>query len=265
LYDPAASSIAPAKSKAGLIIALVILLAAGGGIAAVVVLGNKDKKTDPVAQGSGSAGSAETGNGSAGGSTPDTGSAVIPDKGSAAVVPDNGSAGVISDTGSAANGGGSDAVNAGSAGSGTTPPDNGNAGTGSNTVVDTSPKTAQVLVMVTNVAKFDTYEGLTKFPSKGANNVTVTVGKPRVLTLKAKGYKPTTVTLDGKEATVSVTLEPKGGAVVTTGNTGSNTTVTPPPKKDCSKEILDPKSETCRRQYCKTHSGDARCLSLDDD
>ena len=269
MYDPGASSIAPPKSKTGLIVALVILLAAGGGIAAVVVLGAKGKKTDPVAEGggSGSAVVADNGGGSAtvpdkgsAGTTPDVGSAAIPDKGSAAVIPDNGSAGSGSDATVVNAGSGSNAAGSG----GTTPPDSGS-GSGSNTVVvDTAPKSVQVLVMVSNVAKFDTYEGLTKFPSKGANNVTVTLGKPRTLTLKARGYKPTTVTLDGKETTVSVALEAKGGGG-NTGNTGSNTTVvTPPAKKDCAKEILDPKSDTCRRQYCKTHSGDARCLSLDD-
>ncbi len=265
MYDPSSSSmVAPKKSKTGLIVALIILLAAGGGIAAVVVLGGK-KKTDGAAGGTGgSDGSAEVvadkgSGGSAGGVLPDKGSAAVPDKGSA-VVPDKGSD-AVPDKGSADTGSGSADVKTGSDGSaGTTPPDNEGTGSnaGSNNTVDTAPKTAQVLIL-TNVNKFDTFEGVKKLGS-GPNNITVTLGTPRTLTLKAKGYESMTITVDGSQGTVTTMLRSWGGTTtVNTGNTGN--TGTPPPKKDCSKALLDPSSETCRQQYCKTHASEVSCMA----
>jgi len=39
--------------------------------------------------------------------------------------------------------------------------------------------------------------------------------------------------------------------------------VTPPdgPKLDCSAKVLDPKSESCRRQFCSKHTDHPTCLT----
>lgn len=261
MYDPASSSVVnvPKKSKTGMIVALLILLAAGGGIAAVVVLGSKDKKADLNAAGSGSA-EVVADTGSAGGTTPDQGSAaIVPDKGSAAVVPvpDKGSAAVV-DTGSAGATDQGSAANSGSAG-GTVPTTDGSGGGSASTVVD-SPKTTTVF-LVTNAVVFDVYEGDKKLMT-GPDAIEVVPGVPRKLTLKAAGYKPATVTVDGKTKKVMTKLA-RDRTATTTTNTGGHTTT--PAKQDCTHKILDAGSEACRKQYCGAHKNDPRCATLDDD
>jgi serine/threonine-protein kinase len=258
LYDPAASSLhqVPKKSNTGMIIALLVLLAAGGGIAAVVLLGGKKDKQGEAAGGGSDNGSQVAVNdkgsdtGSAKSDTPD------PNNGSAgsAVTPPNGSD-TTPDTGSNT---GSDATP--NTGSNTTPD------TGSDTtVIPDGPKPISVL-LVSNAAVFQVYEGGTKVID-GPDSVEVTPGTPRTFTIKANGYKDLTVTVDGKQKRLSMKLA-KVPVKHTGGNTGGNTggtTTPPPPKMDCSKTILDASSATCRMQYCKAHPNDQRCAVLDDE
>jgi hypothetical protein len=257
MYDSGSSAIAaPKKSKTGLIVGLVLLLAAGGGIAAVVALGGKKTGDASANTGSGSsAGSAvainDKGSGSAAGTTPET--HPTPD---AAVVPDHPNNGGVG-SGSSEPAAGSD-----------TKPETGS-GTGSNTgsagTTIAAAKTISVLI-ASNAPAFDIFEGDTRV-AKGPDLVEVTEGTPRTLTLKATGFKPKTITVDGSKTKITEKLErdktvvkPNNGGTPT--NAGSDTT--PPKPKDCSRELVNSSDATCQRQYCKTHPNYPACATLDD-
>jgi len=264
MYDASSSVVAPPKSKTGLIVAIVILLAAGGGIAAVVLMGKGDKAGGGA--GSGSEVVAQNGSEGSGGSAatppPETppnnggGSGTTPTNGSDTTTPPNNGGG-SAETGSNTAGTGSDTTPPNNGGSGTTPPpDTGSAGSAN--TVEVKPREEKVMVKA-NAPKFEVYEGLTKLGS-GAQMVKVTIGTPRTLTIKAKGYEPQDVVLDGSKDEVAVTLT-KIKVVNTGGNTGGNTTTTNPPKQDCSKKLVDPGSQSCRDQYCKSHPNDVSCMA----
>jgi serine/threonine-protein kinase len=163
--------VAPKKSKAGLIFALVAVLAAAGGITAFVVLGNKGEGTDPDPNG------------------PGTGGVVTP-AGTADAAPLIAPAGA--DAASLVAGGTPDAqVFA--------PP-----------APDAAPAPVVVLVDSKNVNRFEVWEGKKKLGS-GAQVIQIVPGTPRTLVLKAKGYKDETVVIDGTQAKIEVKLESKGG------------------------------------------------------
>jgi eukaryotic-like serine/threonine-protein kinase len=262
VYDPSSSIVVPKKHNVGIIVAILILLAAGGGIAAVVLLGgSKDTKQDDVAGlGSNVVVATNTGGDTAntGTDTPDIGT---PDtKTPGTDPPDNGSAGGEVGSGGPVN------LNAGS----DTPLDAKDADPNhepGDTVVPEAPKGVDVMLVVSNVTRFEIWDGTTLL-GEGPDRVVVPKGVQRTVTIKAKGFKDKPVVLDGKQKRVTTKLVRALGqtTTTTTTNTNTNTNTTPtPPKLDCSREILKPDSAACRRQYCASHKNDARCLTIDDD
>jgi hypothetical protein len=174
--------LAPKKSKAGLVFALIAVLAVAGGITAFVVLSQKDK------------GGAGDGSGTVQGSGTDLGSqgGIVTGSPDAAVV-----AGGPIDAAAVATGGSPDA-----AAVATATPDAAGATTSGQPVV--------VLVDSKNVNRFEVWENGKKLGS-GAQVLQITPGSPRTVVLKAKGYKDETVVIDGTAAKLEVKLEEKGG------------------------------------------------------
>jgi hypothetical protein len=237
LYDPSASVVTVGKkSNTGLIIAILVVLLAGGGIAAFVVMNNKD--TPGNGSGSVGSGSALVAEGSGSGSAkgPDVGSG----SGSAAVA--------VGSNGSAASG---------SNGSDMTVPHDGS-GSGSS-APSLGPPPVDVVIDA-NVAKFDVLEGGVPVLN---GIVAVRPGDVHTITVKAKGYKDKTLTVDGKQGRVKVTLEPLKTNVIpphqgsgSSQHNGSGATHTPPPGVDCSNTVVN-MSAACRKQYCDHHPDDA--------
>jgi len=178
LYAAGASGlveVAPKKSKAGLIFALIAVLALAGGIVAFVVLGNKKKTGD--GDGTGSQGSGVVASIDASGTTP-PGPA---DAGQVAVATPDAAPQLPPDAAAVA----------------TTTPD-------ANVAV--TPKTVSVLVYAANVTKFDVFQGGKKIGSKPMV-IEVDPSNPVVITLKAKNYKDAQVTLDGSTPKVEVKMD----------------------------------------------------------
>jgi hypothetical protein len=257
LYDPSGSSAVsvPKKSNVGIIVGIILLLAAGGGIAAFVLLGNKDKDKKNDAAGSGSDRSGQVAsNGSSGssggGEQPDHQAGGNPDKATtpdAAVAdkpdPDNsGSAGSNADSGS----GGGGSADTGSGGTSVTP----------------AAETIDVL-LITNADVFEVWEGGKKV-FDGPDNLPITKGTPRTVTLKSKGFKDKTITVDGKTRKLKTKLTRIPGQTGTT-STNTNTGGTNAGKMDCTKKIVDGSNAACRKQYCKAHPDVAICETLDDE
>jgi hypothetical protein len=100
--------------------------------------------------------------------------------------------------------------------------------------------------------------------------VPVLPGDKLVLTVKAKGYKEATVTIDGSKERVRVHLDLEKKTTTTvivppintnpphtgSGSAAPHNNPPPPQTMDCSKSVVDPNSSTCRRQYCKSHPDD---------
>ena len=241
LYDPSASVVTVGKKgNTGLIIAILVVLLAGGGIAAFVVMNNKDGGGTTNGSGSGS-GSALVATNYGSGSAKELGS------GSAVVEHHDGSAGsaVIATTGSD--------------GSAATVHHDGS-GSGSSTATLGPPPVD--VVIDANVAKFDVLEGGVPVLN---GIVAVRPGEPHTITVKAKGYKDKTLTVDGTQGRVKVALEPvkgttipphQGSAATTNTHNGSNATHNPPPGVDCTNTVVN-MSSTCRKQYCEHHPDDA--------
>jgi serine/threonine-protein kinase len=236
LYDPSASVVSVGKkSNTGLIIAILVVLLAGGGIAAFVVMNNKDSGSG---SGSGSVGSGSAlvaeGSGSGSAKQPELGS------GSAVVA--------VGSNGSAATG---------SNGSDMTVQHDGS-GSGSSTP-SLAPPPVDVVIDA-NVAKFEVLEGGVPVLN---GIVAVRPGDVHTITVKAKGYKDKTITVDGKLGRVKVALEPvrsnpipphQGSGAVQ--HNGSGATHNPPPGVDCTNTVVN-MSAGCRKQYCDHHPDDA--------
>jgi serine/threonine-protein kinase len=226
LYDPSASVVSvPKKSKVGLIIALLVVLAAGGGIAAFVMLSKKD---DGPKNGSGSD------------------NVAINDKGSAqAPVGSAGSAQPAGKDPWGNNGGSSVSGSAAKTGS----------DAGSSTTHDVPPPPSNqvpVAIFTQPDVPFEVYENGMKVQD-GSDDVMVSPGTPRVLVLKAKGFKDKTITVDGKKKKMAVKLDRVAGA---------HPLPPPPPPpghKDCTNSIVDPGDARCRKQYCAGHEDDPNC------
>ena len=179
----------PKKGKAGLIAALLILLVVGGGAAAaVVLLGGKksDKGSDPSAQIDAGGAVARADIDAGGGAVPaadiDAGGGAVPspDVDAAEAVP---SAEV--DAG--------EAVPTADVDAGEEPPSN------------------DVVVLISSNAKGAVIFVDGKEVGKAPKNVRVTPGSTHEVTVKAKGYKDKTVTVDGLTEEVKVKLESTGG------------------------------------------------------
>ena len=241
-YDPSGSVVTKKKSSMGLIIAIIVLLAAGGAIAAVVLLGGKDDHKP--GDGSGSALATNDGSGSAGSDhvvtpPPHNGSDhTVPANGSDHTVPANGSDHTVPPNGS-------DTV---------TPPN------GSDTV--TPPPVAKVNVILDVVPRvsYEVYEAGSLVPDVFDSGLDIVKGSSRKIEIRAKGFKPKSVTVDDHKRRVAVSLERIGGGNPnpnTGSNAGSNTTHNLPPKVDCSDRIVD-QSKACRDQYCAKHPDDEK-------
>jgi hypothetical protein len=213
--------VAPKKSKAGLIFALIALLAAAGGIVAFVVLGNK-KKGAGDGDGTGSQGSAAVHDG-----TGSNGSAVTPSE-----TPDAAPQVAVADAHPVE--GPADAQVA------MAPPD---------AAGPVAVQKVPVLVYAANVTKFDVFQAGKKIGSKPMV-IEVDPSSPVVITLKAKNYKDSQVTLDGSTTKVEVKMEKDKP-----DNNGGNA-----PPLDCSHALKQPKNADCKRQYCRAHPDDTDCL-----
>lgn len=243
LYDPGASTLAPKKSKAGLFVAIFAVLAVGGGVAAFVLV-NEGKKADAGAGLIGSASGADPGSAGSAGSGTDivaTGSNTVP--ADAAVVAvgsgsDPGSATTPIDTGSGAS------LDAGT-------------GAGSSDVVDPPAPDAgvtevpavamvQVMVVVSNAKAFEVWENDAKL-FDGPDSLEVPKGGKRTVTLKAKGLKDKTLTIDAKKKLVQTSL-PKLPKPI---NTNTNTTPPPPACKGTTADIRT--GGACKKKFCAAH------------
>jgi serine/threonine-protein kinase len=234
LYDPNASVVnVPKKSKTGLIIALVAVLAVAGGIVAVVLLSNKDKPQQ-IAN-NGSEGSDED-------DEPDVkidagaGGGVIPSK-----EPDAGVA--VSEVDAKIESVGSNEV---------PPPLDIDAGVVPPPQVDAgvvAPTAIAVLLKLKTNGPFTIWENGRQI-LVGPGNLKVVPGERRTITLKAKGFKDKTITVDGKKEEVVTRLDkdkPDGPP--------------DPPKLDCSKQVLDVKNAACRKQFCKHNPNNPTCIA----
>jgi len=93
--------------------------------------------------------------------------------------------------------------------------------------------------------------------------VAVRPGDTHTITVKAKGYKDKTISVDGKQGRVRVILEPLKSTNPIPPHQGSashqgsgDTTHHPPPGVDCSNTVVN-MSAGCRKQYCEHHPDDA--------
>jgi serine/threonine protein kinase len=237
LYDPNASVVnVPKKSKTGLIIALVAVVAVAGGIVAVVLVSNKNKTPQVAINGSDSDGSDDE---------PDvkidagTGGGVIPSK-----VPDAGVA--VSeidakiDDGSGTVGS-NDVMPPPEIDAGVVPPPQVDAGV-------VAPTPTDVLLKIRTSGAFTVWENGRQI-LVGPGNLKVTPGEKRTITLKAKGFKDKTITLDGKKTEVVTKLDKE------------KVDLPDVPKLDCSKKVLDSKNAACRKQFCNHNPNNPTCIA----
>jgi serine/threonine-protein kinase len=253
----------PKKSKVGLIFALIAVLAVvGGGIAVFVVMSNKSGDSSAESDGEGDG----TGTGTAAeGSGTGTGSAIAEGSGSGTAE----GSGTGTGTGTGSEAGSGTGVGTGE-GTGTgsqaavvipdagvpevavvvdaavaqvTPPDAG--------VVKVEPITVLVDANASGAAIYENGKKIDKAPAM----IKVTPGEKRTLVLKKKGYKDTTVVIDGGTNKVKVSLDKVGGGgggtgpgtgVGTSHGTGTGTSKPPP--------------EDPRKKLCREHPDDPRCM-----
>jgi serine/threonine-protein kinase len=241
LYDPSSSVVnVPKKSKAGLIIAIIAVLAVGGGVTAFVLVSDKGPGT-----GSGS-------------------QVASNDPGSNKVDPNSGNKVTEPDSGTKI---GSDHTDIGA-----NPPKTIDAGT---TVVDppaidagtVEPPPAvdagvllapaiKVKLFLKSPVPFEVFEnGIKLFD--GPDSLDVVPGQPRLITVKARGFREKSFSVDGKDKVLKLKLDRIPGPVGP--GSGSGTPVIVPPKLDCSNQIKDPKSGACVKQYCGRHANDPTC------
>ena len=222
MYDPSASAsaVAPKKSKMGLVIAIFVVLAAGGGIAAFVLLQKDTEKKGGTDSGSQVA-SNDPGSGS---TTPHVGSSVTPIREDAAVVvaatPDAAEVKVSPDA--------------------------------SVEIVPPPVEATDVMVLAKGPAAFEVWENGKKLDD-GPMNVKVTKGTPRTVEVRATGFKPKEIKLDGDKPKVMVKLDKLPGHHVIVTNPVQ------PNQLDCSRELKDHHDKHCLQQFCSAHEDDVLC------
>jgi tRNA A-37 threonylcarbamoyl transferase component Bud32 len=275
VYSTGSQELYPKKSKTGLIIAIIAILAIGGGVAAFVIVsqqGDGDGSGSQVASG-------DSGTGSTG-SNGSNGSAGVIDPGSNKTGSDKvGSSGSDVKSGSdkiegsgKVEGSGSDKIEG--SGSSTAPP---------------LPKPVTVLVVTNTGERVEAFDENGNQLFKGTSNIEITPGFPRTVTLKATGYEPLTVTIDGTKDKEKFTLkaEKKKPAFDCTGGltlkpadpnfkacktqfcklhpnaTDCKGSEPPPQSFDCTTgfnvPFKDPRFQACKKQYCAIKPTDARC------
>ena len=90
----------------------------------------------------------------------------------------------------------------------------------------------------------------------GDEDLAVSPGTKRTITVKAKGFNPSKpVLIDGKKKRVRVKLQAAGGG----SHPVDPNATKPPPGIDCSATIKDPKNKKCIAQFCGSHTDDPRC------
>ncbi len=118
--------------------------------------------------------------------------------------------------------------------------------------IPTAPAPVSVILDVEPRVSYDVWEAGTKVPNVFTEGLDVVPGKARTIEIRAKGYKPKAVIVDGTKKRFSVRLDRIEAAAPKLPNP-----VQPPPLRiDCSWKIVDASSELCRRQYCAKHPDD---------
>lgn len=224
-YDPSGSSVLPQKkSKVGLIAAIIIVLVVVGGGVTFLVISSKKPGNGAV-----DAGAVATADAGSPWQKPDAGGAAgIPDAGVPPQPPD--AAPPEPDAGTVMTPDAAVPVTPDAA----PPPDKPDAGavpsvTTVEVVFSVSPSSARL------------YDGSR---SLSGMRVEVNPKKPKKITVKASGYKSKTVTVNGKDDRISVSLDKEDER---------------PPPMDCSDKLIDGRNATCLRQYCKKHSTAMEC------
>lgn len=117
-----------------------------------------------------------------------------------------------------------------------------------------------VILDVDPRVSYDVYESGVKVPDVYSNGLDVVPGTTRTIEIRAKGFKPKLVAVDGMKKRFSVRLERIEPAVkphVPTPLPPPAPPAPPPqPRMDCSWRIVDATNELCRRQYCAKHPDD---------
>ncbi len=241
LYDPNSSIVnVPRKSKTGLILAIVAVLAVGGGIAAFVLVSEKEPtkvaqvtvdagtgtgsgepKVDPVTGTGSGEPKVDPGSGSTKVGPGSNGSDSAPDAGVAVVEPPAIDAGIVEPV----------AIDAGAP----------------------LVATVKVKILLKNAVPFEAFENSVKL-FDGPDFIDVVPGQPRIITIKAKGFKEKSFTVDGKAKELKFKL-----AALPRPGPGSNTVTQPPPRIDCRTEMKEPRNPQCVRQYCALHPDNLDC------
>jgi serine/threonine-protein kinase len=251
LYDAGASVVPiPKKSKTGLIIAIIAILAIGGGVAAFVIVSQNNKGDGP-----GSGSQVADNKGSDGSDT----------KGS-----DNkGSDNKGSDAHAGGSGKGSD-DHKGSNTNDTPPSQDAGVATVADAAVETPvdaavPDVPPIKVKVTlknPPGVFEAFEDGKKI-FDGPDFIDIQKGTPRTITLKVRGYKPKTITIDGSETVIREKLERERVVIGPGSGSAGSGSAKPPDRVDCSRSLAvpmrDPRFPACRAQYCRLNPKDARC------
>jgi len=255
-----------AKSKVGLIVAILVVLGVGAAVAAVAVTNNK--KDPGGGPGSGSQiaikdpGAAEGSNHAVTEGPGKDGSA-----GSAAGVPGrDGSAG----SSAVANGSGAPHPDAGSAAGSNAVPD-----PGSNTLP--RPEVVLVPLFARNTSQFEVYEDDVKLLD-GPDNLEVPKGQKRTVVIKARGFKDKVLVVQGVKKRVQFSLDrvagprpipgpgPGPGPAPGPGSADpvpTHQTPQPQPGPNCANAIVDIKSKACVAQYCTVHPNDVSKCGLE--
>ena len=127
--------------------------------------------------------------------------------------------------------------------------------------VPDAPQVVNVAIRSPSTSSFQIYENGKKV-LEGPGTIPVTPGKPRSLAVRANGFKPTTIYLDGKVTNFAIRLEKL--PTVTPGSQCSqgSGTVKPPVDPGCKGIMARPLDPACRAQFCAiaSHKDDPRCL-----
>jgi len=272
LYDSGSSVVqVKKKSKAPLIIGIIAVLAIGGGVAAFVITQQDDGGGTTTADAA-VAGNDKVDAVAAGNDKPDADTKT--DKPDAAIASNDPPKVDASDTKNDPPDAGTVATEPDAA-----PTPEPDAGVTAPPDAATVIATVKVKIFLKSPAvAYEAFEGTTKL-FDGPDSIEITPGTPRTITLKVKGYKPLNVTVTGKEPGLQLKATLKAEpldctAVIVDQRTAScvkqfckghpgdvkcAVAVIPPPGLDCTAQIKEPRNKACVAQYCKLHRNEPRC------